>query len=1324
MTKRVLTLVFTVLLAVLLAMPTTALAAKEPADGAEVTLTTQKEAYAEGEDIRLTLTVRNPYDHPITNLWAALTEEDFSLLSGTSLPAGDTLTGGEVKNYPFTLTTGTQDGASRIAGILPVILIIMAVAALAALIIFLVLRKKNGAKAAISVVLVLAMMGGFLAMPVQVLAAGPQRLQFHPSVEVTVGDTKQVITLNVTFDHDPLGDALQLNLAGFGYREDLDAYVVPEDFRSLQGSLKTPKDFSSIQLEVYDSKDHLLSTQTVSASAVFTFSPVGLLPGLNRVRLTAVGSSLLTLDLNLYDPYLAHYPLLENADTDTDEDGLYDLLENTLGLDPANTDTDGDGLSDYEEVCTSFTNPLKGDSDGNGIADSDEDPDGDGMTVNEELERGLSTILADTDRDGIADADEIRIYGTDPVKADSDEDGAEDGWELEHGYSPYSPNATFQLSCETSGVSEAFPVSASAAVSVNGTKADVTSLAVSRVSASDSPFLSHTISGYLGEAVDFTLDGSFESATLTFRYDTSLGTIGPDFQPRIYYLNEVTGELEELPNQTVYNGTVIAQTSHFSIYLLINSVLLNKVFAECYDAAMEYYTNTKGYKEEVLASLGSADIVMVMDRSASMAWSDPSRKAQEVAQYFVDHMRQGYDNAALLTYTREAEVVCPLTADVDTLHQAIHQVLPDNGVQSSSGTDGAAALLKALSCLENGPGSYGYILFFSDGDDSSLQARFDEIVSRAVNRQIQILCVGINTPESSILADLASKTEGKYIVINDFTDVPTAFQDALAVFDAITPSDEDTNKDGISDYLTKLICDGKIPTQNGAFSLFGVDFSINAEDQPSADWDGDGVINGDEIRFVVKDGKAYLKMRSNPCRIDSDLDGFSDKTENDLDMDPMVYSIQQQPLDVIMNSTLLYLSEVYQYDEDYLPEDWRWLTDIRDMFMGLDALIFAGGDTNRKEVYWETMAQYFCDYGQLALLENVETNEIMNGMLDLFDTLEKGLLVKTRTEAGKIVDTLTSPARTARELHFAEWKLTQPNLDAATLERLYSDHFPKLLGDALKHFPEKLDVKWKDSNLLKKVLSTVGNHADDLEGAMKALDDYGKTLGKVGTAMEVIQVITTFSRINADCEIFLANQAVLDHIEKYSQDDYAAAAAKSLSMSISDNYWKETGAYISHMAREGLQAGWDPLVTFAASKIPVVGTFVTVAKVVLSLTDLVAGVSKELESTYKLLTYYELSKAYTALIQEAPDQEDQWMAFAADSTKLNPWLCSIYGLAQVHAVGENHFIEHFDIITGVLAFFKRNQVKERVGQNVARLNTASNAIRQRIPFDDPHPGLK
>ena len=121
---------------------------------------------------------------------------------------------------------------------------------------------------------------------------------------------------------------------------------------------------------------------------------------------------------------------------DTDGDGLRDYEEEIIGTDLNVPDTDGDSLSDYDEVYKTYTDPLVFDSAVPGCSDREADSDGDGVLNIVEVELGINPLSADTDDDGISDSDEINVYGTNPVLIDTDGDGIEDKHELMLGFDP------------------------------------------------------------------------------------------------------------------------------------------------------------------------------------------------------------------------------------------------------------------------------------------------------------------------------------------------------------------------------------------------------------------------------------------------------------------------------------------------------------------------------------------------------------------------------------------------------------------------------------------------------------------------------------------------------------------------------------------------------------------------------------------------------------------------------------------------------------------------------------------------------------------------
>ena len=118
-------------------------------------------------------------------------------------------------------------------------------------------------------------------------------------------------------------------------------------------------------------------------------------------------------------------------DQDSDGDGLVDNYEVYFITDLNNADTDSDGISDYDEIYTIDTDPLKADTDKNGKDDGEEDYDKDGLTNIEEKNLGTYMNDKDSDYDGLSDYDEAKVHHTDPLKADTDNDGLSDYEEVQ-----------------------------------------------------------------------------------------------------------------------------------------------------------------------------------------------------------------------------------------------------------------------------------------------------------------------------------------------------------------------------------------------------------------------------------------------------------------------------------------------------------------------------------------------------------------------------------------------------------------------------------------------------------------------------------------------------------------------------------------------------------------------------------------------------------------------------------------------------------------------------------------------------------------------------
>lgn len=130
---------------------------------------------------------------------------------------------------------------------------------------------------------------------------------------------------------------------------------------------------------------------------------------------------------NTVVPIVRRFRVFDPADTD--QDGVPDELESSLGLIVGKFDSDGngrsDGLEDFDKdgLSNAFEilhgrDPARADTDGNGIKDGDEDRDHDGLTDAQEALLGTDPTRPDTDGDGWTDEAEVSA-GSNPLDPSS-----------------------------------------------------------------------------------------------------------------------------------------------------------------------------------------------------------------------------------------------------------------------------------------------------------------------------------------------------------------------------------------------------------------------------------------------------------------------------------------------------------------------------------------------------------------------------------------------------------------------------------------------------------------------------------------------------------------------------------------------------------------------------------------------------------------------------------------------------------------------------------------------------------------------------------------
>ena len=750
-------------------------------------------------------------------------------------------------------------------------------------------------------------------------------------------------------------------------------FLLIDSIDHLSGTLNHVDEIESFRYTITFDNQTVKSGE-IEVNEYWTIDDVGFALGENVVSLKAYADDKILDDVDI-EFFNLNLENTENIDLDTsdnDGDGIPAYIELYANTDPDSDDTDGDGISDMDEIQYTYTDPTKEDTDKDGINDFDDDEDEDGLSNGRELELGTDPRNRDSDYDGIDDDVEISEYGTDPINRDTDGDGAEDGWEIKNGYDPLAADSSFTVEILAPDTSEGNPVTAGVSVDIVGSA--VESVDVEPVSFAEHPYLSSSLPGFMGAIYDFTADSPIESATLTFNYDVStFGTLSDDFQPRIYYINENNGgALEELENQTIEEGRVTGETSHFSPYVLLNSVTVQATFDSLFN-------DTDAYDE--FGNKKTTDIVFAIDSSGSMKDNDKSGLRLQAVNEFIDNM-QSLTKAAIVDFDYFATLRQGLTDNNEYLHKAVKKV------DAYGGTDLSAGIKRSLDVLKKSDADRKYIIFLTDGDGGYKKT----YTQRAKDEGVTIYTIGLGKDvKDSVLKEIAEGTGGKYFFAEDASLLGNIYED-LSIETLV--NDADDNHDGILDAYEKAICEGRIRPRDLSAKYIGCDFSKKDPNNPASkddDYDNDGLINGDEISIIVEDGKVFIEENSNPTRRHSDFDGIDDLTEVESGTDPMKVEYNRVFFDNLFDdSSYAFMGAA----DDYFNSKFQMIT------LGIDRIITGVEepkiiyqqvlmqhikdtyDNNQKKNYEHLMAK--CGYDAISSLQFSFESELASGLSSLY----------------------------------------------------------------------------------------------------------------------------------------------------------------------------------------------------------------------------------------------------------------------------------------------------------------------------------------------------
>lgn len=975
----------------------------------------------------------------------------------------------------------------------------------------------------------------------------------------------------------------------------------------------------------------------------------------------------------------------EDPSTDNDNDGIINSLEDSIGTDKNNPDTDGDGISDYHELYNVGTNPKKSDTDGNGINDYEDDCDKDGLSNGKEILLNTDPQSADSDCDGLNDYDEINVYKTNPLVRDTDADGAIDGWEICNGYDPLIYNKSFILSAEYGSINKANQVVAK--VKLEATDVDVNSLRIERVNTYDNPFISPSIAGYLGNAYDFSIQGKFDAAELTFEYDTDLGKLSDDFQPRIYYFNEKEQKFEELPEQRVEEGRVTAVTNHFSTYILLNK----KDFEEVWNKEIRPEIS-EGNHEKL-------NVVFVMDCSDSMYINDKHETSKLAIQSFVDVLHKN-DRAALVTFTSGANIRCFLTTDKDVVRESL-QYTAEDGYKTAiyRGIETALGIYDRMKV-----DGRKIMIVLTDGYDEPSR-KYDEyyanLVAKAKRNNIAIYTIGIETIDEELLKKISSETNGAYYYASKN---PEILEGMDKIKNEYGTKGIDSNNDGISDYYTELIRKGDIVISNGSDQLAGIDLNYNSEGVLSSDYDGDGLANGEEIEIVNDGNYIYIKMRSNPLLAHSDGDGVNDGEEVKRGSDPMHYSYYSDAVNYLMDD------KFYNYVN--VANELKNNPAINGL-NEYSAAIY--GVWRKEEIYEDVLVEYYCNYAAgsdtLKSQELIETKRLWIDVLNQYLQNYKNI---TKDFKEHINDDVANPYNTVKKINslisIVNGAKSVQDIDDTFYNRVSEliIYMNKLSEDATEIRFEVNGNKYIKKYFDKDVVRLL------TEKGIKGMDKVTNAIPFIGYGADVMGTIADTANIHANQKVFNENLDALNYIIEHDSDNTACRAAKD----IRDQLIGEYAGLVWNLVNSTAELGGSIVIR----KISECNIYVAAVVTVRDLINVTAGVSEDIRQEYRMMSYYALGNAYSNMLKPLTAKGNGYGYYeeAADEN-ISLYTRSLTNLAQIRILGEQeyyYFIKNdglfaafFDFIKGIEEY--RDNVNYSINNILSRVDKLNLAISEK-----------
>ncbi len=165
------------------------------------------------------------------------------------------------------------------------------------------------------------------------------------------------------------------------------------------------------------------------------------------------------------------------------------------------------------------------------------------------------------------------------------------------------------------------------------------------------------------------------------------------------------------------------------------------------------------------------NVALIIDRSGSML-GQPIADAKKATIAFVELM-QGWDQSAIVSFSSQPHTDYPFSGNKDSLKAAISRI----------GAAGGTAIFDALIhsvYLMNARMKNRAVILLTDGADKDSYYSYQEALNTLISHEVRAFTIGLglnqDSPEESILKELANKTGGLYFYSPTSSDLEEIYQ--------------------------------------------------------------------------------------------------------------------------------------------------------------------------------------------------------------------------------------------------------------------------------------------------------------------------------------------------------------------------------------------------------------------------------------------------------------------------------------------------------------------------------------------------------------------